>query len=168
MSSSQAPPLPGALNARLSLMMFLQYAIWGAWLPILYPFLTGHRAFTLEQCGLCLSAGAVGAIVGPFLAGQVADRKFATPVKRWREYLKMTKCQAGGKSSATVILKDVVNFGNVRGVNAIRLHSRSTDSSRFFNSPMTQRPPFECAMTSTCPFDAAFEFEMYESHESTV
>ena len=78
MSSSQAPPLPGALNARLSLMMFLQYAIWGAWLPILYPFLTGHRAFTLEQCGLCLSAGAVGAIVGPFLAGQVADRKFAT------------------------------------------------------------------------------------------
>ena len=59
-------------------MMFLQYAIWGAWLPILYPFLLGHRAFTLEQCGLCLSAGAVGAIVGPFLAGQVADRKFAT------------------------------------------------------------------------------------------
>ena len=78
MSSSHAPPLSGALNARLSLMMFLQYAIWGAWLPILYPFLLGHRAFTLEQVGLCLSAGAVGAILGPFLAGQIADRKFAT------------------------------------------------------------------------------------------
>ncbi|MEC8510598.1 MAG: MFS transporter [Planctomycetota bacterium] len=78
MSSSEAPPLSGALNARLSLMMFLQYAIWGAWMPILYPFLLGHRGFSLKQCGLCLSAGAVGAIVGPFLAGQFADRKFAT------------------------------------------------------------------------------------------
>lgn len=78
MSSSEAPPLSTGLNARLSLMMFLQYAIWGAWLPILYPFLLGHRGFTLEECGLCLSAGAVGAIVGPFLAGQFADRMFAT------------------------------------------------------------------------------------------
>lgn len=78
MSSSEAPPLSTGLNARLSLMMFLQYAIWGAWLPILYPFLMGHRSFTLGECGLCLSAGAVGAIVGPFLAGQFADRMFAT------------------------------------------------------------------------------------------
>jgi len=75
---SNAPPLSLNLNARLSLMMFLQYAIWGAWLPILYPFLMGHRHFTLEQCGLVLSGGAVGAIIGPFLAGQVADRHFAT------------------------------------------------------------------------------------------
>ena len=66
------------IKPRLSLMMFLQYAIWGAWMPILYPFLLGHRGFSLKQCGLCLSAGAVGAIVGPFLAGQFADRKFAT------------------------------------------------------------------------------------------
>jgi nucleoside transporter len=38
----------------------------------------GHRQFTLEQCGLVLSGGAVGAIIGPFVAGQVADRHFAT------------------------------------------------------------------------------------------
>ena len=77
-SPSAAAPLSAGLNFRLSLMMFLQYAIWGAWLPILYPFLMGHRAFTLEQCGLVLSGGAVGAIIGPFLAGQVADRYFST------------------------------------------------------------------------------------------
>jgi len=69
------PPMVGL---RLSAMMFLQYAIWGAWLPILYPFLLGHRGFTLEQTGACLSAGAVGAIFGPFIAGQLADRNFAT------------------------------------------------------------------------------------------
>jgi nucleoside transporter len=59
-------------------MMFLQFAIWGAWLPILYPFLLGYREFTLTETGLCLSAGAVGAIFGPFIAGQLADRVMST------------------------------------------------------------------------------------------
>ncbi|MCH2161808.1 MAG: MFS transporter [Phycisphaerales bacterium] len=69
---------PQAVKTRLSLMMFLQYAIWGAWLPILYPFLLGYRDFDLSQTGLCLAAGAVGAIFGPFIAGQLADRMFST------------------------------------------------------------------------------------------
>ncbi len=59
-------------------MMFLQYGIWGAWLPLLYPFLMGHRGFSLDQVGMIMAAGAVGAILGPFLAGQVADRWLAT------------------------------------------------------------------------------------------
>jgi len=58
--------------------MFLQFAIWGAWLPILYPFLLGYRGFSLTETGLCLSAGAVGAIFGPFIAGQLADRVMST------------------------------------------------------------------------------------------
>ncbi|MDG2030360.1 MAG: MFS transporter [Phycisphaerales bacterium] len=66
------------LKTRLSFMMLLQYAIWGAWLPILYPFLLGYRGFSLEETGYCLSAGAVGAIFGPFVIGQLADRNFST------------------------------------------------------------------------------------------
>ena len=74
MSATPAP----YVRLRLSIMMVLQYAIWGAWLPILYPFLMGHRGFSLDQTGLCLMAGAVGALAGPFIAGQLADRSFAT------------------------------------------------------------------------------------------
>ncbi len=64
------------MSVKLSIMMFLQYAVWGAWLPILYPFLLNHRGFTLQETGWCLSAGAVGAIFGPFISGQLADRSF--------------------------------------------------------------------------------------------
>lgn len=63
---------------RLSVMMFLQYAIWGAWLPFLYSFLKDHRGLPPEQIGNMFAAGAVGAIFGPFIAGQIADRWIST------------------------------------------------------------------------------------------
>jgi len=66
------------LRSRLSIMMLLQYATWGAWLPVLYAYLSGHLKFTGAQVGWCFSAGALGAVFGPFIAGQLADRTFAT------------------------------------------------------------------------------------------
>jgi nucleoside transporter len=68
---------PG-VKARLSLMMFLQYAIWGAWLPFLWSFLSEHRGMGGEQIGNLFAAGAAGAILAPFFAGQIADRWFDT------------------------------------------------------------------------------------------
>ena len=59
-------------------MMFLQYAIWGAWLPLLWPFLSNHRGLTGDQIGHMFMVGAVGAIVAPWVAGQIADRYFST------------------------------------------------------------------------------------------
>ena len=79
MSSKKSPaPLDTGLNVKLSTMMFLQYAIWGAWLTILYPFLMGYRGMPLSDVGWIFAIGAVGAIVAPFLAGQIADRWFNT------------------------------------------------------------------------------------------
>ncbi len=71
-------PLPRPLNARLSVMMFLQYAIWGAWLPLFFPYLTNHVKLTPEEAGNLFAIGAVGALVAPFIAGQIADRWFNT------------------------------------------------------------------------------------------
>jgi nucleoside transporter len=70
-------PIP-ALKTRLSAMMFLQFAIWGAWLPLLYPYLTKHLKFTEDQVGNIFAVGALGAIFAPFIAGQIADRFFST------------------------------------------------------------------------------------------
>jgi len=78
--SNTSPPLSSSLNSRLSVMMFLQYAIWGAWLPLLYPFLAGHREFTGVEIGNMFAIGAAGAIVAPFVAGQIADRYFPTQI----------------------------------------------------------------------------------------
>jgi nucleoside transporter len=75
---SDRPPLSPALNARLSAMMFLQYAIWGAWLPLFWSFLTEHRGISGTDAGMLFSVGAIGALLAPFIAGQIADRWFNT------------------------------------------------------------------------------------------
>lgn len=59
-------------------MMFLQYAIWGAWLPLFFTYLTKHFNFTGEQAGMLFSIAAIGALAAPFIAGQIADRWFNT------------------------------------------------------------------------------------------
>ena len=71
-------------STRLSGMMFLQYAIWGAWLPVTARYLSatieeGGLGFSGSQIGMILGlAGSIGAIASPFIAGQIADRYFNT------------------------------------------------------------------------------------------
>jgi nucleoside transporter len=71
-------PLPLGLNVRLSTMMFLQYAIWGAWLPLFWQFLTKHHGISDLHAGYLFSIGGIGALFAPFIAGQIADRWFRT------------------------------------------------------------------------------------------
>jgi len=77
---SHEAPRPRWLSARLSLMMFLQYAVWGVWLPYLANYLqasveAGGLGFSGAQVGWILGlAGSIGAVTAPFLAGQIADR----------------------------------------------------------------------------------------------
>ena len=70
-------PAPG-IKFKLSIMMFLQYAIWGAWLPLMFPYFTEFRGFTAQQISVIAAIGAAGALVAPFVAGQIADRYFNT------------------------------------------------------------------------------------------
>lgn len=71
------------VDPRLYLMMFLQYAVYGLWLPIAARFLSaspavGGLGFSDFQIGMIIAvAGAIGALSAPFIAGQIADRYFA-------------------------------------------------------------------------------------------
>ncbi len=60
--------------ARLSLMMFVQYLIWGAWAPTL-----GNYMQTIDMGAyiqLAYALGPLSAIIAPFFLGMVADRFF--------------------------------------------------------------------------------------------
>ena len=68
-----------ATRIKLSVMMFLEYAISSVWALMLYVYLKdlfgqGHE-FSI---GLIMACGGLGSILGPFIMGQLADRYFAT------------------------------------------------------------------------------------------
>jgi nucleoside transporter len=59
--------------------MFLEFATWGAWLPILGIHLT-QIGFTPKQIGLVTGTGALAGMFAPLIAGQIADRWMATEI----------------------------------------------------------------------------------------
>jgi nucleoside transporter len=64
------------IYARLSLMMFLQFFIWGCWFVTMGSFLGTNFQATGVQSALAYSTQSWGAIIAPFVIGLIADRYF--------------------------------------------------------------------------------------------
>ena len=61
---------------QLSLMMFLQFFIWGGWFVTLGTFLGNNLNATGAETGMAFSTQSWGAIIAPFFIGLIADRYF--------------------------------------------------------------------------------------------
>ncbi len=68
----------GAVNMDVyipvSLAMFLEYAIWGAWAPVLAARLLGPLKMSGKQTGWIYATLPLGCMVAPLVAGQLADQ----------------------------------------------------------------------------------------------
>lgn len=63
-------------RSQLSLMMFLNFFIWGGWFVTLGTYLFNNLNATGSQIGSVFSTQSWGAIIAPFIIGLIADRYF--------------------------------------------------------------------------------------------
>src|SRR5262245_50290317 len=75
----EADRAPGGslIGLRLSVMMFLQFFVWGAWYVTLGPFMNAH-GFAPSSIGDAYTVGPLAAVIAPVFLGMIADRFFAS------------------------------------------------------------------------------------------
>lgn len=66
--------VPLSTYLSLSGVMFLEYAVWGAWAPVLAARLLGPMGLTGKQTGWIYATLPLACIVSPLAAGQLADK----------------------------------------------------------------------------------------------
>lgn len=73
-NSDTKPPMDFGVRIRLSVMMFLQFAVWGSFWTVLNVYCDKTLHFSKLQIGSIYSTMALGAILSTMFAGQLADR----------------------------------------------------------------------------------------------
>ena len=65
------------VRIQLSVMMFFQFFVWGAWFVTMATYLS-EIGFSGAEVGRAYSTTAIAAMISPFFVGMIADRFFAT------------------------------------------------------------------------------------------
>lgn len=74
---SQTQTAGRAIGARLSVMMFIQFFIWGAWY-VMAPIYLRPIGFKGNDIGTLYAVGPIAGMISPFFMGMVVDRFFST------------------------------------------------------------------------------------------
>lgn len=73
--AAETPPLTMAMRIPLSIMNFLEFAIWGAWFVVLGQYLNALK-FNGKQIGSIYATMSLGMFLSPMFIGAIADRYF--------------------------------------------------------------------------------------------
>ena len=76
-TDSVSEKLSPGMRLRLSLMMFLQFFVWGAWFVTLGTFLGLGLSASGSQISLAYLTQSLGAILAPLIIGLIADQFFS-------------------------------------------------------------------------------------------
>jgi len=84
--SASSAPLAMGIRVRLSVMMFLQFFVWGAWFVTLGSYIggntigleSGRQLFETGFVGVAYGTAAIGGMIAPFFVGMIADRFFSS------------------------------------------------------------------------------------------
>lgn len=66
------------VRLKLSVMMFLQFFLWGAWFTCLSTYCSKTLHFSPPQVGSMFGTAAIAGMISPFFVGMIADRFCAT------------------------------------------------------------------------------------------
>lgn len=91
---------------KLSVMMFLQFFVWGAWYGQMSKYLLTQLKATGDQVGNAYAAFSLAMIIAPFFVGMIADRYFAA--------------------------QKVLGILNLLGAGVLYLITQNTDPGQFF------------------------------------
>jgi nucleoside transporter len=74
--AADAPVMPMSLRVPMSVMMFLEFAIWGAWFVVLGNYLNSLN-FSRKEIARVYATMPIGSIIAPMFVGTIADQYFA-------------------------------------------------------------------------------------------
>lgn len=74
---AEKPALDIATRVPLSVMNFLEFAVWGAWFVVLGNYLNSMQ-FSRKDIGRIYATMSLGAVISPMFVGAIADRYFAS------------------------------------------------------------------------------------------
>jgi MFS transporter, NHS family, xanthosine permease len=66
--------VPVGVYVAISVVMFLEYAVWGTWLPVLAARLLGPLKMSGKQTGWIYATLPIACMISPFIAGHAADK----------------------------------------------------------------------------------------------
>jgi len=123
--------------ARLSLMMFLQFFVWGAWFVTLGTHL-GNIGFSGRQIGNAYLMNNIAAIISPFFVGMIADRYFASQKVMGVLYLLggvimhfAANSTATGPLILLLLLYNLTYMPTLALVNAVSFHQMKSPDREF-------------------------------------